>query len=873
LAKRVFELARELGVTSKVVLAKCRAEELDIKNHMSALTAGQEATIREWFSDAQSGTAVEVTEPVDLERVRKEVKKRRQRKKGAEEEVPVEPSVVKETKAPEAQPQIEQAPEPALEESRPGRETEETVQAPAEHLAKAPSEAAARQEEPKAPPPKPEKIKPAGPQVVPRPAKLKGPRVVRVERPDLVRPPSRRKSTGADVPARSGIKQPQRQRGFVGGSEADEQRPKRGKRRSPRRRGRTAESGERLKEWRDQDLMERSQRLAAATSGLRRHRATVAKKPGEVRRPTKAGPVEIQEPITIKSLSAATGIKAAELIRKLMAQGTLATVNQVIDRETAQMLMLEFDIELRVGHTKTAEEELIELFENRPGGKEVPRAPVVTFLGHVDHGKTSLLDRIRNTQVVEGEAGGITQHMGAYRYDMGEHHIVFLDTPGHEAFTAMRARGANMTDLVVLVVAADDGVMPQTVEAINHAKAAGVPILVALNKIDVPNANVTRAIGQLVEHGLQPREWGGQTEVIQTSAVTGEGIDTLLETLSLEAQLLELKARQDAPASGYVIEAHMDPGLGSVATLLIRDGVARLGDVLLAGVAFGRIRQMTDDKGRPLEQAGPSTPVEVAGLDGIPEAGEKFFVLEDLDQARSIAEDRRQAARLQSLQPVRRASLSNLLDQIAAGETNELALIIKADTQGSVEAITSSLEKLGNEEVGVRILHAAVGGISTGDVTLAEASDALIVGFNVVGDAAARQLAEQKGVEVRLYRVIYDLIEDIRKALSEGLAPEIREETLGHAEVRQVFKVSRIGTVAGCYVTDGAVNRNASVRIIRDSVVIEDERKLESLRRFQDDVREVRAGMECGIKVAGYDDIKEGDTLEFYQRVEVARTL
>ena len=612
---------------------------------------------------------------------------------------------------------------------------------------------------------------------------------------------------------------------------------------------------------------------AAATSGLRRYRATVSRKPGEVHPRIQTGAVEVDEPITIKSLSAAAGIKAVELIRKLMAHGTLATANQVIDRETAQMLMLEFEIELLVSHAKTAEEELVEHFENRPGGEEAPRAPVVTFLGHVDHGKTSLLDKIRNTQVVDGEAGGITQRVGAYRYDMGEQHVVFLDTPGHEAFTAMRARGANMTDLVVLVVAADDGVMPQTVEAISHAVAAKVPIIVALNKIDVPNANVTRAMGQLAEHDLQPREWGGETEVIQTSATTGEGIDTLVETLSLEAQLLELKAQEDAPASGYVIEAHMDPGLGAVASLLIRDGTARVGDVLLAGGAFGRVRQMTDDRGRPLKQAGPSTPAEVAGLDGIPEAGDKFFILEDLDQARSIAEDRRQAARAKGLQPIRRATLANLLDQIAAGEMNELPLIIKADAQGSVEAIISSLQKLGNEEVRVKILHAAVGGVSGGDVTLAEASEALIVGFNVVPDTAARQLAEQKAVDVRLYRVIYDLIEDIRRALSEGLAPEIREETLGHAEIRQVFKVSRIGTVAGCYVTDGTVGRNASVRIIRDSVVIEDERTLESLKRFQDDVRDVRAGMECGVKVAGYDDIKEGDTLEFYQRVEVARML
>ncbi|MGB2824875.1 MAG: translation initiation factor IF-2, partial [Phycisphaerae bacterium] len=655
---------------------------------------------------------------------------------------------------------------------------------------------------------------------------------------------------------------------------------KKGKRRSPRRRsttGRSADSGagERLKEWRERDLQERSARLAAAAGGgLRRHRASVSRKDLGLGGPAvKAGRVEIVEPISVKSLSAATGLKSAVIIRKLMERGTLATVNQTVGVELAEAIIADFDIELVVRRAKTAEEELVERLAAREVGGKQPRAPVVTFLGHVDHGKTSLLDRIRHTAVAPGEAGGITQHIGAYRYDMEDKHVVFLDTPGHEAFTAMRARGANMTDVVVLVVAADDGVMPQTVEAISHARAAEVPIVVALNKIDVPNANVQRAMGQLAEKKLQPREWGGDIEVIQTSAETGQGIGELVEVLSLEAELLELTAEPHAPATGYVIEAEMDPGRGALARLLIRNGTLKVGNILLAGRGYGRIRQIKDDKGKEIDQAGPSTPVEVAGLDEAPAAGDRFYIVHDIDDARQVAEDRRQRARAEHLGTSTRVTLEGLLSQIEAGEVSEVPLIVKADVQGSIEALRGSLEKLSTGEIRVNILHAAVGGISTGDVTLAEASGAIIIGFNVVPDAAARQLAERAGVDIRAYRVIYDIVDDMRSVLEGGLAPEIREETLGRAEVRQVFKVSRVGSIAGCYVTDGLVSRSCLVRITRDNIVVEDERSLDSLRRFKDDAREVRAGLECGLKISGYDDIKEGDILEFYQKVEVARKL
>ena len=912
MAKRVFELAREIGVRSKDVLLKCRAEGLELKNHMATLSAGLQATIQEWFSEvddesAAVHTAVETSEHVNLAEAREEARKTRRRRKPKLEPEPEPEEITPEAEqvAAEAPPELavgeagvagevaaevpsgEQAvaiaEPPAVEAVAPAEVIEGEV--PPEPSAEAPvaEEAPEPEPPPEEEPPEP-KVQAVGPQVVPKPATLKGPRVIRVEQPDYVSIPSRRRPSAerpravrrpegpaepgeestTSAPSRRG-----RERDAVGEDAATKRR-----RRSPRRRGGQAtDSGEKLKEWRNRDLVERSERLAAASGGLRRRRPSPSGKQFTGGGGAKSGRVEIPEPITVKSFSAATGIRSAMVIKDLMTHGMLATINEVLSRETAEMIALEYEIELVVRRAKTAKEELLEQLAARPEGQKTPRAPVVTFLGHVDHGKTSLLDYIRKTKVAVGEAGGITQHTGAYRYDDGERHVVFLDTPGHEAFTAMRARGANMTDVVVLVVAADDGVMPQTIEAINHAKAAEVPVVVALNKIDVPNSNVDRALGQLAEHGLQPRQWGGEVEVIETSAITGQGVDTLVETLSLEAEILELQADPVATGRGYVIEAEMNSGLGAVAGLLVRDGTLRVGDVLLAGVGYGRIRRMVDSSGKEIAEAGPATPVEVSGLDAVPDAGDRFYVTEDIEQARAIAEERRRHDRAESLAGSRQLTLETLFEQIEAGEAHELPVIIKGDVQGTVEALADSLNKLSTEEVRVRILHSGVGGVSTGDVALAEASNAIIIGFNVASDAAARQLAERSGVDIRTYRVIYQIIDDVRRALEEGLAPEIREETIAHAEVRQTFKVSRVGTIAGCFVIDGTVVRNAEVRIIRDTLVIEDERSLDSLKRFKDDVREVRAGMECGLKIAGYDDIKEGDVLEFYRRVEVARTL
>ncbi len=913
MAKRIFELARDLGVTSKIVLGKCRAEGVEIKNHMSTVSAGLAATIQEWFSDENTGgSAVETTDHVDLKAARAEASKTRRRKKAEEpvEEPPTEQEVPQapaedETEGEQTLPEtpVEQA-EPAVEVTAEAEEpiAAEEPEAPAEEAP--PAEVSAEEatedvaeetaaEEPNAPPAKP-KVMPAGPMVVPTPAVLKGPRVIRVERADDIppprrRPPVRRPGDASQPGGPGGIPRSPSGAPRVGAPPAagDPKKTDYTKKRSPRRKvaGRTADGGEKLKEWRDKDLQERSERLAAAIgSGIRRRRPGASgggggrggrgkKFGGQGGSNIKTGKVEVEEPISIKNISSATGIRSTAIIKKLMEQGLLATVNQIISTDLAETVMLEFDVELVVQKALTSEDELTEKLAAREKGETVHRAPIVTFLGHVDHGKTSLLDYLRKATVASGEAGGITQHIGAYRYDVDDRHIVFLDTPGHEAFTAMRARGANMTDVVVLVVAADDGIMPQTVEAISHAKAAGVPIVVALNKSDLPNANPNRAFGQLAEHDLQPQSWGGTTEVIETDAITGRGMDTLLETLILEAELLELDAEPDAPASGYVVESEISQGRGVVATLLTLNGTLKIGDILLAGQGYGRVRQMRDSNGKAIKEAGPATPIEVSGLDEVPNAGDKFYIVDQIDEARAVAEDRRRQARNESLSTGQQVTLDTLFTQIEAGQVTEVKLIIKADVQGSLEALNGSLGKLGNEEVRINILHSGVGGVTTGDVTLAEASNAIIIGFNVVAGAGARREAEQKGVDIRSYRVIYDIVEDMIKVLEDGLAPETREDKLGHAEVRQTFKVSKIGTIAGCYVTDGVVARNASVRIIRNDVVVEDQRKVGDLKRFKDDAKEVRSGFECGIHLIGYDDIKEGDILEFYSQIEIARTL
>jgi len=584
--------------------------------------------------------------------------------------------------------------------------------------------------------------------------------------------------------------------------------------------------------------------------------------------------VVLQPPIVVKELSQEIGVKAGDIIRKLMDNNILATINEVIDPEMASMICMDLGFEVEMRKAKDAEDDLQKLVseeEDRPEDL-APRAPIVTLLGHVDHGKTSLLDSIRRTNVAEGESGGITQHIGAYQVKVGERSVTFLDTPGHEAFTSMRARGAHCTDVVVLVIAADDGVMPQTEEAINHARAANVPMVVALNKIDRPNANSMRAKQQLATLELNPEEWGGDTAVVEVSAITGQGVNDLLEMLALESELLDLKANPKKNAQGVVLEAELSPGRGAEATLLVQEGTLEAGDVILCGQGYGRVRAMLNDKGDRVKKAGPATPIMVSGLSTVPLAGDKFFSVKDLQTAKLVATDRERRARMAALAERRHVTLDNLFEHIESGEVKEVCVVLKADVQGSVEVLQNSLNDLSTDEVKIRVLHRGVGGITESDVLLADASDAVVIGFHVTPEERARALAEEKGVDLRLYQVIYNAIDDMRKAMEGLLDPEEREEILGHAEVRRVFRVSRMGSIAGCSVRDGTINRSSLLRLTRDNVVIYSGR-LQSLRVVKDDVREVRAGQECGIKIEGYDDIKEGDVIEAYAVHEVLRTI
>ena len=583
--------------------------------------------------------------------------------------------------------------------------------------------------------------------------------------------------------------------------------------------------------------------------------------------------VLVPETITVAELAHKMAVKAVEVIKTLMKMGSMVTINQVLDQETAIILVEE------MGHiAKAAEPDDPDAFlmdgevSHASEAEALPRAPVVTVMGHVDHGKTSLLDSIRKAKVVAGEAGGITQHIGAYHVETPRGMLTFLDTPGHEAFTAMRARGAKATDIVVLVVAADDGVMPQTIEAINHAKAAGVPMVVAVNKIDKEAANPEKIRQELSIHGVNPDSWGGDTQFVDISAKKGLNIDGLLEAVLLEAEVLELKAPVDAPAKGIIVEARLDKGRGAVATLLVQSGTLRKGDMLLAGSVFGKIRAMTDEDGKTINEAGPSIPVEILGLSDVPNAGEDAIVLADEKKAREIALFRQGKYRDVRLAKQQAAKLENLFANMGEGEVQRLSVIIKADVQGSYEALAGSLRKLSTDEVQVDVLHSGVGGINESDVNLAIASNATIIGFNTRADAAARKLAEAEGIDLRYYNIIYDAIDDVKAAMSGMLAPEKKEQVLGTAEIRQVITVSKVGNIAGCMVTDGVVKRDSSARLIRNHVVIHTG-PLDSLKRFKDDVKEVKQGYECGLMLKGFNDIIEGDTLEFFEIVEVARSL
>ncbi|KQY19005.1 MULTISPECIES: translation initiation factor IF-2 [Massilia] len=581
--------------------------------------------------------------------------------------------------------------------------------------------------------------------------------------------------------------------------------------------------------------------------------------------------VYVPETITVAELAHKMAVKASEVIKQLMKLGQMCTINQVLDQETAMIVVEE------MGHKAFAAAEddpeaLLADHGEHADFELKPRAPVVTVMGHVDHGKTSLLDYIRRAKVAAGEAGGITQHIGAYHVDTPRGMVTFLDTPGHEAFTAMRARGAKATDIVILVVAADDGVMPQTKEAIAHAKAAGVPLVVAINKIDKQGANPDRVTQELVAEGVVPEEYGGESPFVQVSAKTGQGIDDLLENVLLQAEVLELKAPVESLARGLVVEARLDKGRGPVATILVQSGTLKRGDVVLAGSSFGRVRAMLDENGKSVTEAGPSFPVEIQGLTEVPSAGEEVMVMADERKAREIALFRQGKFRDVKLAKQQAAKLENILDQMGEGEVKNLPLIVKTDVQGSQEALVGSLQKLSTSEVRVQIVHAAVGGITESDVNLATASKAVIIGFNARADAQARKLAETNGVDIRYYSIIYDAIDEIKTALSGMLAPEKREHVTGQVEIRQVILVSKVGAIAGCLVTDGVVKRTSSVRLLRNNIVVWTG-EIESLKRFKDDVKEVRAGLECGLSLKNYNDIQVGDTLEVFEVQEVARTL
>ncbi len=766
-------------------------------------------------------------------------------------------------------------------------------------------------------PPPPQQIR--GPvaqpgQFVPLPATVQGPKVIREEKPEPVsgprRPPMMNRGPGGQGGPGGFQNNPMRgQSGPLaqgGGGvvrraaviEDDEAAAKKGAAkglsgRRSRTDGRRGEAEEKLKEFTEQDLRDRADQLNTATAtraGFDSHLNKSNRRGTHVQAQTavqRGGIVEVEEPITVKSLSAALGVKANDIITKLIkTKGIFASINQALSVAQAEELALAYELVLQVKAEASPEELLMQQFEEMEAkSTNVPlRPPVVTILGHVDHGKTSLLDKIRNANVAAGEAGGITQHTAAWMVTLGEgkeaKRVTFIDTPGHQAFTSMRARGANMTDIVVLVVSAAEGVQPQTIESINHAKAAGVPIVVAMNKIDRADANPDMVLGQLAKEGLNPVEWGGDTEIVRTSATTGAGIKELIETLDLQSEVLELKADPKLPARGTVIEARRDEGLGVVSTLLVQSGTLKVGDVALCGSGFGKVRSIWNDRGESVQSAGPSTPVVVAGLSELPNAGDKLYVLEDLESARGIAEQRQTSARNKQLGGGTRATAESLLTAIRSSDIQTINLIIKGDTQGSVETLVATVTGQNTSEVKVRVIHSGVGGITESDVELAMATRTkktdnrvAIIGFHVVPDDTAGRLAEQHHIDVKTYRVIYEIFDDLKKALSGMLSKEVREKIHGHAEIRQVFKVSRVGSIAGCMVVDGSILRGDKLRLIRDSKLITEGLSIESLKRVKDDAKEVKTGFECGIKVAGYDDLKIGDRLEAYVTEEFERTL
>ena len=862
-AIRVYELARDLNMTNKVLLDKIRDMDISVKSHMSSLDEEAVVRIKANLFGTKEETIIETRiRPTVIRRRRETV----QTASPAESESPAEEGAEATTvdAEPEQAPEVEET-APAVEESAEQSAEEQTAdEASAEEASAEPEQAEQRdikEAEVKKPPAK-RKKKEIAAKIIKLPVAPKEPRPAD-EAPKTPRPAS------PAVKFRPAEPLP------ISGDEAAAGETAKDTRRKKKKKGEEETRERRL--TKKKATFRRKEIVEGAALYGRGHRARKGKKAvkaksgayGQKTQITVAKAIKrrikIDDSILLADLAKRMGIKAGEMIQVLMSMGVMATVNQTIDFDMATLVAAEFNYE--VEKARFEEEALLKTEEDAPENL-AERPPVVTIMGHVDHGKTSLLDVIRETKITDIEAGGITQHIGAYYVETEKGKIAFLDTPGHEAFTAMRGRGAKVTDIVVLVVAADDGVMPQTIEAVNHARAADVPIIVAVNKIDKDNADPERVYRELSEQDLTPEDWGGETIFVKVSAKQKTGIADLLEMILLQAEVLELKANPDKLGSGHVVESKIDPGRGAVATVLVQEGTLRVGDPVVCGVYHGKVRAMLDDRGEPTETAGPSIPVEVVGLSGVPMAGDQLIALDDEKNAKQISEHRIQKQRSKELAKSSRLSLDKLYEKMQEGEVKDLNLIIKADVHGSIEALTDSLTKLSNEEVNINIIHSATGTITESDISLASVSNAIIIGFNVRPTSKVTAMAHEEGVDMRFYNVIYNVIKEVKDAIAGMMASTFEENSLGRAEVREVFHVPKIGSIAGCYVTEGKIERGRLLRVLRDGIV-DYESKVSSLRRFKDDVKEVQSGYECGIGIENYNDIKVGDVLECYYLEEI----
>ena len=865
---RVYELARDLNMTNQVLLSKLSDLDISVKSHMSALDDETVTKIRQTLFGKKEETIEETRiKPTVIRRRRKKVPVEAAAEETPQSEETVaempaeeEPAEEKlgqeetvEDSAPEAVEQSAAAkPEPVEEKAAEEPVVEEKVEAPAD----------LKKKKPKKPGKKAKKEESA--KIIKLPIRP-------VEKPPVERPADKETATGRVESLPSGkAARPQPE------GESEELSPKEAKKKKWKKKGEETDQDRRFLKKKisfrkksvveGQDLYDEGYRARKPRKGGKTKAPVQAQKTQITTAKAIKRRIKMEDAIILSELAKRMGIKASEMIKVLMGMGFMATVNQSIDYETASLVAAEFNYE--VERTVFEEEEILRQQVEDDPEKMLTRPPVVTIMGHVDHGKTSLLDVIRKTRITDLEAGGITQHIGAYHVTTDRGRIAFLDTPGHEAFTAMRARGAKITDIVVLVVAADDGVMPQTIEAINHARAANVPIIVAVNKIDKANADTDRVKRELAENGLTPEDWGGDTIFVHVSAKQRLGIDDLLEMILLQAEVLELKANADKKAFGHVVESKIDSGRGPVATVLVREGTLRTGDPVVCGIHYGKIRAMLDDRGAQVESAGPSIPVEILGLSGVPMAGDELIALEDERSAKQVSMHRGQKQRTKELAQTNRLSLDKLYEQMQQGEVKDLNIIIKADVHGSIEALIEALTKLSNDEVNVNVVHSASGTITESDVSLATVSNAIIIGFNVRPTPKVQAFAAEENVDMRFYNVIYDVIKDVKGAMVGLMESTYEEHVLGSAEVREVFQIPKVGVIAGCYVTDGKIERGQNMRVIRDGVQQYDG-KNSSLRRFKDDVREVQAGYECGIGVENFNDIKVGDVLESYYLEEI----